>query len=344
MFEERSQQVLLGLTTPQRLTDCPAKMEHIVRDEVGQVHVLGSVPDALHWVKLRSIRWQPFNLKPARESLEQSSNCRSMNLPPVEDQNNSSRQTVQQSLDELFEIIADDVVIKDIKVQTQPSGLRRDANGRNNRKPVPSVPTVMDRGLTFGCPGPADSRLEHKARFVDQNEATTASSGVFLNLASPCFATGQELFGRLRGLDVRVSDNSNPYPLVHARRQRGRSRRRSACGLPWLHGLESTARWGNRASGDLSTVNQPVSAVGERSAWVLAPDEVWPSSLWGHRVDRPRAIGRRHRGKHPASRPPRWANGRLSAEKWPEPVAVGVLRLFLVFSCIKLSATTNGFL
>ena len=62
MLEERPQQLLLTSASTNRPANGLSEGSGVIRNVVGQVIVLGVVPDLLIGVKLRSIRWQPLDL------------------------------------------------------------------------------------------------------------------------------------------------------------------------------------------------------------------------------------------------------------------------------------------
>src|SRR3990172_6285315 len=344
MFEKGTQQILLRATVPQRLPNRPPEVGHIVRDKISQVRIFGLVPDTLHRIELRGIGRQPFPLHPTPKASGQPSSGGTMDRPTIPDQNDAPGKLSQQLAHKGLDIIGTNIVTPDVKVQTQPSTLWRDADRRDTRQAVVAAPTLLNRRFPLRCPSPTYGRLEHKAGLVQKNDVTAGFSGVFLYAASPWSASGRWRTRRVPGPDARASGSSSPSFLAHAKPPKGRSGQQSACRSPWPHALASRAGWGSRASRDLSATNPAICLAAGWSAWAWDRDAVWLSGPPYHRVDRQRAIGRWHPAKRPTIGPPRWADDRLGARSWPETSAAGVLGVFLVFSCRRISAAISYFL
>lgn len=68
------------------------KVVDVVGNDVGQVSILGLVPDVFHGVKFRCIGWQPFHSQPIRARVEQLSDRRSMGGQPIADQDDRPTQ------------------------------------------------------------------------------------------------------------------------------------------------------------------------------------------------------------------------------------------------------------
>src|SRR4030042_1634380 len=135
----------------------------------------------------------------------------------------------KQSTYEIFKIIGPNVMIRDVKIQTQTMPLRRNSNRRDNRKPVMSIPTVQDRCVAPWRPGAANQRLEHKATFIRKNHATPGFTSVFLYAASLSFANLRWLVRCVLSPVVRAFDNSSPWRSRFARPVRDDNGHRSSC-------------------------------------------------------------------------------------------------------------------
>ena len=70
----------------------PAEIGQVVRDEVGQVGVLGMVPDLLGRIEVGSIRWQPFRIEPARPVFPEDADRLAVDVPAVQDNDEPTRQ------------------------------------------------------------------------------------------------------------------------------------------------------------------------------------------------------------------------------------------------------------
>ncbi len=119
MFEERPQQRLLAPSPTERATDGLAECSDVIRDVVGQVVVLGVLPDLLVGVEVRGVRGQPFDLDPARKPFKQSPGGRAMRWQPIDDQDDAVRQALKQTGHEVLEVVGPDVVVVDVEIKAQ---------------------------------------------------------------------------------------------------------------------------------------------------------------------------------------------------------------------------------
>jgi hypothetical protein len=311
---------------------------------VRQVGILASIPDVFGRVKIGGICWQPFNRNTLAEAMSQAFCSRPVNRPPIHDQNDTVRLVSQKFNDKSFEFVGANVGSLNIEVDRQTPTFRRNAKGRDCRQSVASIPTIMNRRLAAWRPSPPNNRLEHKATFIKENEATTASARVFLYAATLSDATGQWLFRCVRGLDARVSGNSNPKRPEYAKHDKDDNPHQSACRSPLLRDLESTTRSCNREQQDLLSTTQPTFGVACPRA--CKADVVAACSL---------KLSSHHVGRHPASEPPSRAQLRpcepLGEYRIHRPAmlphaadAVRVLLGFLLVSCIIISAQASSFL
>ena len=189
MFEERVQQSVLAPRATQGSANSPAEYLDIFRDVVGQIGVLGSGPDSLDRVEVRGIRWQPFDVHATGISFGQSTGGGPVDRPPIQYQNQWALQASKQALHKPLDVVGDDIVAVDGKVQPQPSALGRNGESRNSRETIASIPTIVDGRLALRSPGSSHDRLEHKAGFVNENNATAVSSRFFLSAANRVCAT-----------------------------------------------------------------------------------------------------------------------------------------------------------
>jgi hypothetical protein len=148
-----------------------AKMDHIIRDEVGQISILGVIPEHLDWVEFRRIAGKPFHLEPVYACFLQEANSLTVRAIAIQHQNQLSSQVTVQEIEKGHDLFETDVVIMHLKVQPQSMPKGSHGDGRDDRETVVPIPTVLDWRLAFGCPSAADHRLEHKAAFVYQNDA-----------------------------------------------------------------------------------------------------------------------------------------------------------------------------
>ena len=98
----------------------------------------------------------------------------------------SSQMPVQQD-NELDHSLKVDVLVMDLKVESQAMLHRRDGDPCNRRKPIMTIPTVQDRCLSSWRPGAAYEGLKHIAAFIDHHDVPTMVTGLFFTMPiSPC--------------------------------------------------------------------------------------------------------------------------------------------------------------
>jgi len=260
-----------------------------------------------------------------------------MGLRAIHNQNEPMGQVLQEIRHEAFHLGSTDIVRVEGKVQAQPPTLRRNRNGRNRRDAIVAVPAILNRRAALGSPSPTDHRLEQEAALVQESKATAASSSVFLCAASPVDARKRWPLRRVRGPDAPVSGNSSPSRAARARLPRDRNGRRNASRSLRRSVSASIDRSDTHGPEGLSGAVVRAFDVGTPSAWAWDPDAAWPSNLWGQHVDRLSSIERLLSVKRPTAWPPRRADDRLRAERRPGIVAARVLRVFLEFSCMRVS-------
>ena len=187
------------------------KFANIFGNIIGQVRILAAVPDLLDRIKIRCIRRQPFHINAAESSL-QSFVAATMYHPAIHNQDKPSRKMRQQFRHKRLKIISDNIVVTNSKIQSQTLESRRNRNGRDSRQSVPAVPAIMNGSLSLPRPGSPNSRLEHKAAFIQQNDGFTPFSGFFLYEANRSFAKWLSPVRLVRELCVRAFGNSKLLP------------------------------------------------------------------------------------------------------------------------------------
>jgi len=200
-----------------RLTYRLFKCKYIVGNIVGKIAILAVIPNLFNRIKFRGISRKPFNIDTHGKSLTQSSLCPAMNQPAVENKDNASRKVFQKQRYKCLKIIHPDVAVLNGKVQAQSPAFGRNADSRNCRKPVSSVPAIVNGRLAFWRPSAANSRLKHKTAFIDQYGSSAGSTGFFLYEANPSFASWLWPARCVLLLASRVFGNSSPYEKEHTR-------------------------------------------------------------------------------------------------------------------------------
>ena len=139
MLEERPQQGLLRSRPPERPFNSIGQVVNVLVNVIGQVAVLGSIPDLFVGVEVRGIGRQPFDANAFWKTLQQSPSGRTMNHPTVPHQDDAFRQVNQQLSHKRFGSVSIDVLVGQSEVQSQATTLWRDRNGRDGGEPIPSM-------------------------------------------------------------------------------------------------------------------------------------------------------------------------------------------------------------
>ena len=146
-----------------------------------------------------------------------------MGAVSVPDERETVRDVPTQCFKEPEDLCGSDVVwiLGPGEAESAPTGSH--GEGADRREPVAAIPLAENGRLAAGRPGAADHRLEHEAALVEENNAPTGSSGVFLYGATarpPIVLWPPRL---APGPGAPVSDSSTPPRSGSSRRGRGGS-------------------------------------------------------------------------------------------------------------------------
>lgn len=320
-----------------------SKFGNIFGNIIGQVRILAAVPNLLDRIEIRCIRRQPFHINTAESSL-QSFGTATMDHPAIHNQDKPSRKMRQQLRHKCLKIISDNIVVTNSKIQSQTLESWRNRNGRNSRQSVTAVPAIMNGSLSLPSPGSPNSRLKHKAAFIQQNSGFTAFSGFFLYEANRSFAKWLSPVRLVRELCVRAFGNCSPSASRFARLVKDGNKLETSSGLPLQCVPTSTSSFCNRKLSGLCLADDPTFAVScpKVSSADLVPAWVrglWPRLFCGHRAIEPPNCQ-----KSQLFGQPRGFHRHRSAELSLALDVAEVLLLFLLVSYIILSANTGSFL
>ncbi len=337
MLEERTQERRMAFRMLQRASHCLRELGEIVRAEIGQVPVFGLRPDLLIGIEFRGIRGQPFDSDPTREPTPELIGTREMNGPAIQDDDDPAGKVFKEFCHEGLEVAGADIMLLEREVQIPMSSPRRDGDHRNPGEAVMTLPTVLEGRVSLRTPRPANHRLEHKARFIEENDGSTAMAGFFLFAASPADATGRWPLRRVRGPGLRGAGNSSRSHAAHARPRKDRSGRQTASRSLRRSASTSTGRSDTRGQQGLSTARAPTLGVARSSAWAGGRDGAWPSSLPVPPVARSSSTGTPPPVRRRVSEPPHSDGDRPRAMRGLGAVDIRELRGFLGFSCMRIS-------
>jgi hypothetical protein len=160
------------------------KMMHIIRNEVGQVSIFGMIPDYLDWIQIRRISWQPLHLEPVRMLSLQQPYGLAVGAEAIHHDDELAPHKVMEQGQESEDFLPAHVALMDLENKPDPTSQGGYRERRDNRESVMTVPTVLDGCLPLGRLAAAYDRLEHKAAFVEKDDAPSMSAGFFLSEAS----------------------------------------------------------------------------------------------------------------------------------------------------------------
>lgn len=119
----------------------------IIGNKVGQIAIFGMIPHHFHRVQVWGIGWQPLDLEPIRMGSLEQMNGLAMRAQPVQHDDKLVPQPPVQKGQEGDHLLGADVVLMDLKVQTQPPTPRCNRDRRNQRQTIPAIPAVLNRRL-----------------------------------------------------------------------------------------------------------------------------------------------------------------------------------------------------
>ena len=270
MVEERAQQRLIGAFPFNGAFHFVAHIVDILGTIVCQVCALGVRPDLFHRVEFRSRRRKPFGARPGARLLDRTHSA-PVDTPTIQHHDDVSPQVAAHLSEKRHHIVAAEVLLLDMKVQTEPPALWRHRKCRNSGKPVMSVPHLQDGCLSSRRPCAPAHWLEHKACFVNNDDAAAMFSSVFLYAASASAATAESPPRRVPALDVPVSGSSTPSRAGCARRAPDDSLPQTPSRSPLLPVAMSTVVCDTRAPEDLALKVPPDAHAPAQTASAFSP-------------------------------------------------------------------------
>ena len=188
--------------------DMRVKIGAVVGNEIGQVAVLGVVPDLFGRVEVWGVGGEPFDPDACTVAVQiLAHDFGPMDVPTIQDEDEFTLKTASDPAEKVHNVRSSNVFGLHVPIQTQPAALRGDGDGADDRQPVVTVPCRENRRLSSGCPSPADHRLEHEATLVNKDDATALPPGVFLYAAIAAAASARFPLRPARGRGVDFSMN-----------------------------------------------------------------------------------------------------------------------------------------
>ena len=171
----------MSTLTFKRKVHLAMKVIAIFGDEVGQVAVLGVVPDLLGGVDPGSSPGRkPFDQDPATMAFQiLAHDLGPMHAPAIPDQHQRTADARPKLAQESHDVVCTNVLPLSAPIHVQSPSPRRQSQSCGHRQSIMSVPRAVDRRLALGRPGPAHHRLEHEAALVKKDDAPPLPTGVF---------------------------------------------------------------------------------------------------------------------------------------------------------------------
>ena len=198
----------LSLNSGNGLLNRTIKFSQVKRSKVSESIVFAISPDLFGRIKLKRILGKPFHLDRLRMSLPivLKQSC-PVDTPSIQNKGDLKRDTLSEFPQERENIFGKDVVLRDTPVKIEPAFCWRKADGADNQEMLVRDVFVKDRGFSFRRPGAAKKGLKHKTRFIEEDNCSAFSFGVFLYVAIFLAARIKSPLRFVLGGNVGVSDN-----------------------------------------------------------------------------------------------------------------------------------------
>lgn len=221
MIKEGSNQVWITMFLHQRKPNPILQMIEVVGDKVGQVGVLGVVPNLFDRIQFGGVRREKSHFYGLGKAFPQLSGGGFVNTGSIPDHDQVPPQTPMYFGDEVFHHGRLDVLGIDAEVNAQASLFGRNSDRCDDGEAVVAVPRIVDRGLPPWRPSTADHRLQQEPALVQKDKSGVIGPPFFLSPAKPRDAKRRWLPRLAPALDVRASDNSNPDSSESSKRDPG---------------------------------------------------------------------------------------------------------------------------
>lgn len=279
LLEKGTKKPLVLTDAVERIVNQTVEFPYVSRSHIMKLGIFTIAPELFGGIKLRGIARKPFRFNlPGMpfEILPQQFGV--MNRPIIENKNNLTGNTPSKETDEAKDSMSIDIVLEDLKVEPDAFSSGRKGDGADDREPIAFIRLNKDGRFTFNRPSLSDDGLEHKARFINENDRLFFPSWpVSLSSAKSRFAILLRPGNLAPAPPVLVSDNSNPLPALSSRRGKNDNLSRIPSRLPWRSSLTSTSDPRSHMIPDLSKAASPASvfaaktasAAGLRASWAL---------------------------------------------------------------------------
>ena len=261
MSKERTIQLRPRSNVAKRFNDISPQLIHILRNEVGQGSILGVAPHPLYGVQLRGIRRKPLDIERGPEPFLQLAHRRAMGIQSITNHNQITPQVASNMNKKPTHVLRSDVLFVDFKIQPAYGANRRYTQSRDDRQTPPAHPAPKNRRFSHWCPGSTNQGLKHKARFINEYDASPAPSGFFLYAATLPASSVRWPPHPPPSLCARVSGNSTSWTEGSSTLGRDHISPRSALRSASSPSSGSTVPLKNLVHGLLSTTTSQVICI-----------------------------------------------------------------------------------
>ena len=179
VFEEGGKEVLVATQEGEGVGGMSMQIVHVDSGMVGLASVLDVAPCAFHGIQLRTIRRQVLEAKPGRMLDREVLGRLEMGRKIIPDEHDPAAKTIVQVMQERDEKGRIDAAVVQLKREIHPTANRRDRKRADCRESVAPGRFDQDGCLPRGSPGPADGRLKHETRFVQEHYRLAPTGGPF---------------------------------------------------------------------------------------------------------------------------------------------------------------------
>lgn len=262
------------------------QFDDVAGNPIGEVAVLGLVPNAFHGIEFRCVTWEPLGAEPSAAGGEQVTYRGSMSREAVAYEQQGASQVVMHAAQESNDVGGASVMIQQIVIQAEAARPGSSAQGRHRRDAIMSVPGMLHRRVAALGPHSTTQRLQQKAAFIDKNQASLPLGALFLVAASARFASGRFRLRGAREQAALASANSSRADARAFRHNRDDSPRQIAAESNPARGARTTRRVRNPSAVSPAAARPVTFAAPVATTSARALGEAWPAASAHRRVAR----------------------------------------------------------
>lgn len=151
-------------------------------------------PDKFIGIKLRRVSWEVKGMDSRTTFKESLDELGSVGRASVPEKNDRPLEVARQMSEELSDLFGPDVLIGiKPRVESKPFSFWRDRDGRNGRYFGPASGDNKDWSFSFDRPGSLDIGNKRESAFIQEGQAGSKPSGVFLYAAKRDVSSSESL-------------------------------------------------------------------------------------------------------------------------------------------------------